>query len=162
MTRLGPLFCALALCLPAAAQDDEGSTQAALVLSVSARGEADAGGTPLIDVRSGRLRAGRPGRFRVSLPAETCVLIAAEARGMRSVQVALTARRQTLAEASDERSAHTIYCHEGPAVAARLEVRARGGSGPFAAGIFQVPREAAEASGATAHEVLASLKEHRP
>lgn len=160
MTRFGfPLLCALLLSAPVAAQDDDGASEAALVLSISARGEADSGGTPLIDVQSGRLRVGRARRFRVSLPENACVLIAAEARGMRSVHVALTARRRTLAEAEGHHSAHTIFCHEGPALGARLEVRARGGSGPFAAGAYQVPSEAAQPAGATAHDVLEQLKE---
>ncbi len=161
MTRLGlPLFCALILSTPLAAQDDDdGATQAALVLSVSARGEADAGGTPLMGVESGQLRAGRRRRFRVRVPDSGCVLIVAEARGVEKVSVALTVGRRTLARAEGEQTAHTVHCHQGRATRARLEVRAHGGRGPFAAGAYQVSSAAAEPAGATAHEVLEGLKE---
>lgn len=153
-------LCALALAAPTvAAQDDAASQQAALVLSISARGEADAGGTPLMGVESGALRAGQRRRYRVTVPEGACVLIAAEARGVQKVSVALTARGRTLARAEGARAAQAVHCPSGGALRARLEVRAHGGSGAFAAGAYRVTAEAAAPSGATAHEVLESLEE---
>lgn len=159
MRLVSPALCLL-LSTSALAQDDA-SRQAALVLSISARGEADAGGTPLIGVESGSLRAGQRRRFPVSVPAGACVLVTAEARGPDKITVALTAGGRTLARAEGAPAAQVVHCHEGRALRARLEVRAVGGSGAFAAGAYRVESEAAAAppSGATAHEVLAELKE---
>jgi len=156
--RLASSALVLFLATTVAAQDDA-TDDAALVLSISARGEADAGGTPLMGVESGSLRAGQRRRFPVTVPAGACVLIAAEARGVAKVSVALTARGRTLAQAEGAQAAQTVHCHEGGPLRARLEVRAHGGGGAFAAGAYRVAAEAAAPAGATAHEVLGGLKE---
>ena len=156
MRFVSPALWVLLSVAPLAAQDD--MTDAELVLAISARGESDAGGTPLMGVESGSLRAGQRRRFRLAVPAGTCVLIAAEARGVRKVSVALTARGRTLARAEGAQVAQTVHCHEGGALQARLEVRAEGGRGVFAAGAYRVTAEAAAPSGATAQEVLERLE----
>ncbi len=157
MRFVSPALCLL-LSASALAQDDA-SQDAALVLSISARGESDAGGTPLMGVESGSLRPGQRRRYRLSVPAGTCVLIAAEARGVQKVSVALTARGRTLAQADGDSVAQAIHCHEGRALRAQLEVRAQGGPGAFAAGAYRVEADALEPSGATAHEALEGLKQ---
>ena len=148
-----------------AQDDDEPGVQAALVLGVSAAGEADAGGTPIGSVEQGRLRRGQRRRFPVAIPAGGCVLVVAQARGVEQLRVSLTQGRRTLTKAESEGvgAAQALHCNEGEAVRGHLEVRSLRGSGPFAAGAYRVAADALAPPGPTAHAALEALEQrHAP
>ncbi|MAQ17773.1 MAG: hypothetical protein CMN30_23630 [Sandaracinus sp.] len=159
MTRLALTlaFCSLLPARSMADDPDESSQRAALVLAVSARGEADAGGTPLTEVADGTLRRNGRHRMRFQVPADTCVLLVAQGADF-PVQLALTIGGRVRARA-EGRPAQLVHCHEGAAARGVLEVRARG-EGAFAAAAFRVASESALQSpqeAATSHDALEAM-----
>ena len=152
------LTVALAALHPAALHaDDESMERAALVLAVSARGEADAGGTPIGDVHDDVIGDGQRKRYVLRMPSEGCVLLVAQGADF-ALEVALTVRGRAVARAQG-RPAQVVHCPEGGERRAHLEVRAPGGRGAFAAAAFQVASEAAVPSerAPTSHAALQAL-----
>lgn len=144
-----------------AAQDD-GLTEAQLVLSVSSVGEGLASGaTRRGDMRTGRLRQGQSRTFTLDLEASQCVaVVAAGEAGIQNIDVSLSRGRTELArDATTGANASARFCATERMRGVRVAVGAFRGAGQYAAAVYDLPAGAAAAAtadGETPLERLAS------